>query len=131
MKRDPKAFLYEIIEAADAIAMAVAGLTFENYKASRLIRSSVEREFILIGEVLSKLPRVDSALFASIKEGPSIISFRNKLTHEYRTIDHVLVWGVMMELLPTLVLFRDFYQLRDTTHGACSGVDSPPGANDG
>lgn len=102
MKRDPKAFLYEIIEAADAIAMAVAGLTFENYKASRLIRSSVEREFILIGEALSKLSRVDSALFASIKEGPRIISFRNKLTHEYRTIDHVLVWGVIMGPLPTL-----------------------------
>ena len=39
MKRDPKAFLYEIIEAADAIAMAVAGLTFENYKTNHPIRS--------------------------------------------------------------------------------------------
>ena len=37
MKRDPKAFLYEIIEAADAIAMAVAGLIFENYKANHPI----------------------------------------------------------------------------------------------
>lgn len=40
MKRDPKAFLYEIIEAADAIAMAVAGLIFENYKANHPIRST-------------------------------------------------------------------------------------------
>ena len=39
MKRDPKAFLYDIIEAADAVTMAVAGLTLEDDKASRLSRS--------------------------------------------------------------------------------------------
>lgn len=38
MKRDPKAFLYEIIEAADAIAMAVAGLIL---RITRLITRSV------------------------------------------------------------------------------------------
>ena len=102
MKRDPKAFLYDIIEAADAVTMAVAGLTLEDDKASRLIRSSVEREFILIGEALSKLSRVDPALFAGLDAGPRIISFRNKLTHEYRTIDHVLVWGVIVGSLPGL-----------------------------
>ena len=38
MKRDPKAFLYEIIEAADAITMAVARLNLENYKTNYPIR---------------------------------------------------------------------------------------------
>lgn len=39
MKRNPKVFLYDIIEAADAVTMAVAGLTLEDDKASRLSRS--------------------------------------------------------------------------------------------
>ena len=100
MKRDPKAFLYDIIETADAVAMAVAALTLEDDKASRLIRSSVEHEFILICEALSKLSRVDPALFASIDQGPRIISFRNQLTHEYHNIDHVLIWGGIVGSLP-------------------------------
>ena len=102
MKRDPQAFLYDIIETADAVAMAVAALTLEDDKASRLIRSSVEHEFILICEALSKLSRVDPALFASIDQGPRIISFRNQLTHEYHNIDHVLIWGVIVGSLPGL-----------------------------
>lgn len=48
------------------------------------------------------MSRVDPALFASIDAGPRIISFRNKLTHEYRTTDHVLVWGVIVGSLPGL-----------------------------
>ena len=39
MKRDPQAFLYDIIETADAVAMAVAGLALEDHKASDLICS--------------------------------------------------------------------------------------------
>ena len=49
MKRDPRAFLSDVIEAGHAIQQAVAGISLDGYCNSRLIRSSVEREFTIIG----------------------------------------------------------------------------------
>jgi len=52
MQRDPRAYLNDILEAAAAIEAATAGLDGESYGSNRLIRSAVEREFIIIGEAL-------------------------------------------------------------------------------
>ena len=70
---------------------AVDGINLDDYCNSRLIRSSVEREFTIIGEALSQLSRRDGDLFAQIDQAAQIISFRNKLTHEYFTINDQLV----------------------------------------
>ena len=103
MKRDPRAFLSDVIEAGHAIQQAVNGMNLDDYSDSRLIRSSVEREFTIIGEALSQLSRRDGDLFTQIDQAPQIISFRNKLTHEYVTINDQLVWGVIHDNLPVLL----------------------------
>ena len=86
MKRDPRAFLSDGIEAGHAIRQAVAGINRDDYRNSRLIRSSVEREFTIFGEALNQLSQRDEDRFAQIDQAPQIISFRNKLTHEYAII---------------------------------------------
>jgi uncharacterized protein with HEPN domain len=103
MKRDPRAFLSDVIEAGHAIQQAVACINLNDYCNSRLIRSSVEREFTIIGEALSQLSRRDADLLSQIDQAPQIISFRNKLTHEYVTINDQLVWGVIQDNLPALL----------------------------
>jgi uncharacterized protein with HEPN domain len=103
MKRDPRAFLSDAIEAGQAIHQAIAGISLDEYGNSRLIRSSVEREFITIGEALMQLSQRDQALFGEIEQAPQIISFRNKLTHEYININNQLVWGVIKTNLHVLV----------------------------
>jgi uncharacterized protein with HEPN domain len=70
MKRDPRAFLSDVIEAGQAILQAVDGINLEAYCQSRLIRSSVEREFITIGEALTQLSQRDQALFGQIEQAP-------------------------------------------------------------
>ena len=102
MRRDPRVLLMTVVESAEAIADAVAAIRFDDYCNSRLIRAAVEREFITIGEALNNLSRVDSSLFARIDEAPRIISFRNKLTHEYDRVDDALVWGVIQKSLSPL-----------------------------
>lgn len=103
MKHDPRAFLSDVIEAGRAIQQAVDGINLDDYGNSRLIRSSVEREFTIIGEALNQLDRRDHDLFTQIEQAPQIISFRNKLTHEYATINDQLVWGVIQNSLPALL----------------------------
>jgi len=91
MKRDPRAFLSDVIEAGQAIHQAIAGISLDEYGNSRLIRSSVEREFITIGEALTQLSQRDQALIGEIEPAPQIISLRNKLTHEYINLNNHLV----------------------------------------
>jgi len=47
----------DIIEAGEAITVAVGDLSFAAYGGSRLVRSSIEREFIIIGDAVAALVR--------------------------------------------------------------------------
>ena len=102
MPRDRRAYLVDIIESCDAIADAVSGSGFEEYETNRLVRSSVEREFIIIGEAVQALSRVDPGAFDSISTARRIVSFRNQLTHEYPTVDDALVWAIIQREVPLL-----------------------------
>jgi uncharacterized protein with HEPN domain len=103
MQRDPRAYLNDILEAAAAIEAATAGLDGESYGSNRLIRSAVEREFIIIGEALRVISQRAPELFERIPEGRQIIDFRNLLTHEYLNVSDRIVWGAIQTDLPLLV----------------------------
>ncbi len=94
MPRDPRAYLADIIDSCDAIVAALSGITIDGYQADRLIRSAVEREFITIGEAMLTLSRNAPELFDRITHARRIVDFRNQLTHEYRNVNDVLVWGI-------------------------------------
>ena len=92
-----------MIKAGHAIQQAVADISFDDYCNSRLIRSSVERECIIVGEAPTQHSQRDQELFSQIERAPQIIGFRNKLTHEYSKINNQLVWGVIQTNLPALL----------------------------
>jgi uncharacterized protein with HEPN domain len=102
MPRDARAYLADIIDACRAIDSAIAGLDLPAYLASRLVRSAVEREFIIIGEALAALSRRAPRLFGSIGHARRIIDFRNQLTHQYPTIDDTIVWAIADRDVPIL-----------------------------
>jgi uncharacterized protein with HEPN domain len=58
------------------------------------VRSSVEREFIIISEAVAALSRVAPEVFGAITRARRIVDFRNQLTHEYPTVDDALVWAI-------------------------------------
>ena len=102
MPHDARAYLADIIESCDAIGIAVSGLNLEGYEANRLVRSSVEREFIIIGEAMVAIGRVAPTTFESITRARRIVDFRNQLTHEYPTVDDALVWAIIEHDIPVL-----------------------------
>lgn len=102
MPRDARAYLADVIDACDAIAIAVRGLDLNGYEENRLVRSSVEREFIIIGEALAALNRVSEEVFTSISQARLIVDFRNQLTHEYQTVDDGIVWAIIERDVPLL-----------------------------
>jgi len=102
MQRDVRAYLRDILDACDAIAVALQDSSLEGYRANRTIRSSVEREFIIIGEAMAGLAGSSPVLFGKITDGRRIVDFRNHLAHEYRAVNDVLVWGIADRDVPVL-----------------------------
>lgn len=102
MRRDARAFLWDIQQAADAIARFVAGFDATAFAEDELVHSAVERKFEVIGEALGQLSKVDPALARRIPDVRDIIAFRNLLIHGYAGIEHVRVWDIAQNSLPGL-----------------------------
>lgn len=102
MPRDERAYLADILESCDAIESAVRHLDLAAYQENRLVRSSVEREFIIIGEAMAALARIAPATFGAITRARRVVDFRNQLTHEYPTVDDALVWAIVGTDVPML-----------------------------
>jgi len=102
MKPDRRAYLADLIDSCRAIESALGGVDLAAYSASRLVRSSVEREFIIIGEAVAALSRVAPDIFDAITNARRIIDFRNQLTHAYATVDDAIVWAIAERDVPLL-----------------------------
>jgi len=102
MQREAPAYLRDVIEACDAIVSVLSGVEFDEYHATRMLRSAVEREFTIIGEAIAVLSRTEPQLFARITNGRRIVDFRNQLTHAYLLVDDRIVWLIARDDVPVL-----------------------------
>jgi uncharacterized protein with HEPN domain len=102
MERDARSYLWDMREAADAIAEFTVSMNASEYAESRIVRAAVERQFEIIGEALSQLAKLDPALAHRVPDFRDIISFRNLLIHAYAVINHDEVWDAVQTSLPTL-----------------------------
>ncbi len=103
MKRDPRAYLWDVDDAAQAIQDFVKGMDANAYAATPLVHSAVERKFEIIGEALAQLAKVDPTLAARVPHLPEIVAFRNQLIHGYAVVNHGTVWNVIQDALPMLL----------------------------
>ena len=103
MPRSSSAYLVDIVEACEAIGSALAGIDADVYATNRLVRSSVEREFMVIGEAVASLARLDPALASRITHERLIVGFRNRLARDYATIDNETVLWIARHDVPVLL----------------------------
>jgi uncharacterized protein with HEPN domain len=102
MERDPRAYLWDVQQAANAIDEFVAGLDAAGYAQNALVRAAVERQFEIIGEALNRLSKISPDLARQVPHLREIIGFRNVLIHGYAMIDHARVWQIAETSLPDL-----------------------------
>ena len=77
MQRDPRAFLWDVREAALAIQTFTKGMDVSAYENNALVQAAVERKFEVIGEALNQLSKLDPAMAAQLPDLPQIVAFRN------------------------------------------------------
>lgn len=101
-ERDPRLYLYDILDSGKAILEYTQGLSYEQFANDRKTVSATLREFEIIGEAIGKLP------VSLKKQHPEIYwqdikDFRNLLIHEYFGVDIEIVWNIVKQDLPSLV----------------------------
>jgi len=103
MQRDPRAFLWDVREAALAIQSFTANMDAAAYGNNELVQAAVERKFEVIGEALNQLAKLDAAMAARLPDLPQIVAFRNQLIHGYATVNPSTVWTIAQTSLPHLI----------------------------
>jgi uncharacterized protein with HEPN domain len=102
-KRDPRLLLDDILESSRRIRIYTIGLTFEDFIADAKTVDAVIRNFEIIGEAANRLPADFKQRHADV-DWRRIRGFRNRIIHEYFGIDHEIVWTIILDYLPVVIL---------------------------
>lgn len=102
MQRSAAAYLADVVDACDAIETVLRDIDLAAYLSNRQVRSSVEREFMIVGEAVSSLGRLAPQLAAGVSHARLIVGFRNQLAHDYASIDDETVLAIAQHDVPVL-----------------------------
>jgi uncharacterized protein with HEPN domain len=102
MPRDPRAYLWDVREAADRIASFIRDRDMAAFVADDLVASAVERQLEIIGEALSQLSTVAPDVARQIDDLPKIVGLRNVIIHAYIKVRRDWIWRDIRADLPRL-----------------------------
>jgi uncharacterized protein with HEPN domain len=102
MQREPKAYLWDIANAAVSIRAFTSGKDLAAYLNDEMLRAAVERKFGIIGEALSQLLREFPEYRNRITLPGEIVAFRNQIVHGYASVRDDVVWQIVESYLPRL-----------------------------
>jgi uncharacterized protein with HEPN domain len=95
MAPELRKYLWDAKEAAARALRFTHGKTLDDYLNDELLRSAVERQFLILGEALGRLRQLDAALASRVADLHQAVALRNQLAHGYAEIDDAIVWGVV------------------------------------
>ncbi len=102
MQPESAKYLYDILKACEAILQFTEGKDFKDYEEDLLLRSGVERQFMIIGEALNQAVGDDPEIEDLIPESREIINLRNIIVHGYAVVENKTIWGILQGDLPSL-----------------------------
>ncbi len=100
MRRDVN-LLQDILRTAHELEPIVAGLDYETFCNTDVVRSSTIYKLIIMGEAVARLSEDLRRRFEEIA-WPAIISVRNRATHAYFAVDWNIVYQIATRDVPEL-----------------------------
>ena len=101
MSDEEEKFLVDVQLAIKRIDVHLQGKREWNlFDKNITVQSAVKYEFSIIGEAIYELLKLKPAF--ELTDALKIVGFRNKMVHEYDSIDNVQVWNVIVNYLPRL-----------------------------
>ncbi len=100
--KDNKVYLQDILDAVYRIEAWTQDSEFEDFEDDKgLLQSSVIRQLEIIGETANRLDADFTCRYPQIPWA-KIVGMRNRLIHEYNTVDLDLTWQVVKHEIPLL-----------------------------
>lgn len=101
MKKDNLVYVEDILNSCDQILNYVCDVEYEGLSENQMLLDAVIRNVEVIGEAANKL---DTEFRLLHPEFPvrSAVTMRNKLIHDYNTIDPKVVWDTIKNDIPEL-----------------------------
>lgn len=101
MPRNIELYIDDIQESIRRVEEYVKGYNYERFVQDRKTVDAVIRNFSIIGEAASRIPRKIQEKYSQIPWF-EIIGMRNKVVHEYFGINEEILWKTIQEDLPKL-----------------------------
>lgn len=101
MRRDPRLYLDDILEAIAKIHEYISGVDYAKFTLDRKTQDAVVRNLEIIGEAAGRLPEPIKTGAVDI-EWRKIVGLRNILAHEYFGVSLPVVWDVVENKLGPL-----------------------------
>lgn len=99
---EEKKLLTDIFVAASSIDDYLEGKRdFAVYMTSKIRQRAVERELEIIGEAMSKLLKINPE--APLSYARTVVDLRNRIIHAYDSLNHTIIWKIIMEDIPVLL----------------------------
>ena len=102
MIREFKDYLDDMFRAINNIIDYTKELNFNNFKKNKLIIDAVIRNFEALGEAAGKIPQRIIKKYNNIK-WKEISGMRNKIIHEYFSVDEKIIWDTIQKDIPELL----------------------------
>lgn len=95
-------YLYDVLTACQEIEEETnaRGRDFNVFCSDRVYRRFVERDFEIIGEAMNRVLKIKPDI--SITSARKIVNTRNLVIHSYDSLDHEILWSIVIKHLPIL-----------------------------
>ncbi len=100
-QRTADLYLVDLLDAADAIARSLGGVSFDEFLGQDEKRDAVLWNLLIIGEASTKLPADITAALPDVP-WPEIRGFRNRIVHGYFALQWPIVWHIATAQAPGL-----------------------------
>ena len=103
MNADIRKYLFDIQISIESIFDYLGDRRdFNDFQNSKMLRRAIEREIEIIGEATSKILQLDAHF--PINNACKIVDTRNWVIHGYDRVDEVVIWGIISNHLPSLLI---------------------------